>query len=107
MNDSRHLPGSDGGPQPSTATSPSLLDRVKAGDAAAWERLVTLYAPLVFHWCRRWGLRDEDAADVFQDVFQSVAAHIATFHRDRRGDTFRGWLRTITRNKVHDYYRRC
>ena len=67
---------------------------------------MTLYAPLVLQWCRRWGLRDDDAADVFQEVFQAVAAHLATFRRNRSGDTFRGWLRTITRNKVHDLYRR-
>jgi RNA polymerase sigma-70 factor (ECF subfamily) len=35
-----------------------------------------------------------------------VAAHIGRFHLGRRGDTFRGWLRTITRNKIHDLYRR-
>jgi RNA polymerase sigma-70 factor (ECF subfamily) len=39
-------------------------------------------------------------------VFRSVAEHVAGFHRDRAGDTFRGWLRTITRNKVRDHYRR-
>ena len=48
------------------------------------------------------GLREDDAADVFQEVFQSVAAHLSAFRRDRSGDTFRGWLRTITRNKVND-----
>lgn len=51
-------------------------------------------------------MRDDDAADVFQDVFQSVAAHLGGFRRDRAGDTFRGWLRTITRNKVNDHFRR-
>ena len=68
--------------------------------------MVALYGPLVLGWCRGWGLRDDDAADVFQEVFQSVAVHLAAFRRDRTGDTFRGWLRTITRNKVTDLYRR-
>jgi RNA polymerase sigma-70 factor (ECF subfamily) len=83
-----------------------LLERVKADDAAAWDRLVTLYAPLVLHWCRRWDLQEQDAADIFQEVFQAVATHIAGFRKTGRGDTFRGWLRTITRNKVHDHFRR-
>jgi RNA polymerase sigma-70 factor (ECF subfamily) len=47
----------------------------------------------------------QEIADVFQEVFQSVAVHIHAFHRDRPGDTFRGWLRTITRNKVYDHFR--
>jgi RNA polymerase sigma-70 factor (ECF subfamily) len=47
----------------------------------------------------------QEIADVFQEVFQAVATHLHDFHRDRPGDTFRGWLRTITRNKVRDHYR--
>src|SRR5207245_5477598 len=83
----------------------SLLARVHANDAAAWDRLVTLYAPLVWHWCRKMQLPAQEAADVFQEVFQAVASHINDFHRDQPGDTFRGWLRTITKNKVHDHFR--
>src|SRR5438105_4489789 len=89
----------------STSTSRSLLARVNTNDAAAWDRLVTLYTPLVWHWCRKMDLPGQEIADVFQEVFQSVALHIRDFHRDRPGDTFRGWLRTITRNKVHDHFR--
>jgi RNA polymerase sigma-70 factor (ECF subfamily) len=89
----------------STATPPSLLQRVQANDAAAWERLVGLYAPLVYGWCRAWDLQDQDVADVFQEVFQAVAAHVRDFRKDTKG-TFRGWLRAITRNKVHDHFRR-
>jgi len=90
----------------STSTHRSLLQRARGHDPVAWERIVALYGPLVLGWCRGWGLRDDDAADVFQEVFQSVAAHLDGFRRDRAGDTFRGWLRTITRNKVNDHFRR-
>jgi RNA polymerase sigma-70 factor (ECF subfamily) len=90
----------------STMTSPSLLDRVRAEETGAWDRLVTLYAPLVYSWCRRWDLNEHDIADVFQEVFLAVATHIGTFRKDRASDTFRGWLRTITRNKVLDHFRR-
>jgi RNA polymerase sigma-70 factor (ECF subfamily) len=89
-----------------SATSLSLLDRVRLNQPDAWERLVDLYAPLVYHWCRRSDLGPEDTADVFQEVFRAVAEHIGGFHRDRAGDTFRGWLRTITRNKIRDHFRR-
>jgi RNA polymerase sigma-70 factor (ECF subfamily) len=89
-----------------TSTSRSLLMQLKDGQAAAWERLASLYAPLVFHWCRAMRLAEQDMADVFQQVFQAVASHIQAFHKDRPGDTFRHWLRAITRNKVRDHFRR-
>ena len=93
-------------PHSSTATSRTLLDRIKADDAAAWDRLVGLYAPLVYRWCRRWDLPEQEIADVFQDVFQAVATHIGEFRKERAGDTFRGWLRTIAHNKVRDHFRK-
>src|SRR5262249_49386476 len=49
---------------------------------------------------------EQDMPDVFQQVFQAVASHIQAFHKDRPGDTFRHWLRAITRNKVRDHFRR-
>lgn len=92
--------------QPSTGTSRSLLEQVRAEDEGAWDRLVKLYAPLVFHWCRRFDLQEQDIADIFQEVFLSVSKHIGDFRKERAGDTFRGWLRTITRNKVLDHFRK-
>jgi RNA polymerase sigma-70 factor, ECF subfamily len=88
------------------STSSSLLDGVKAGEAEAWRRLARLYGPLVYRWCRRRGLQDSDAEDVVQEVFRAVIARIADFHRDRPGDSFRGWLWAITRNKLGDWIRR-
>ena len=90
----------------SSSTSPSLLDRVRQFDSDAWQKLTILYSPLVYRWCRQAGLQDNDAADVSQEVFRAVASGIAGFRRDRSGDSFRGWLWTITRNKLRDYFRR-
>jgi RNA polymerase sigma-70 factor (ECF subfamily) len=68
--------------------------------------LVTLYAPLVAAWCRRWGVAGQDVTDVVQEVFAAVARNIERFRKEQPEDTFRGWLATISRNKVHDYFRR-
>lgn len=87
-------------------TSLSLLERAQNDDAEAWNRLVQLYAPLVYHWCRAWGLEPSAAEDVGQDVFLSVAIGLTKFRRDRPGDTFRGWLRVITQRRVADYLRK-
>src|SRR5688572_14047056 len=93
----------DSGP---SSTSQSLLDRIRLHDGRAWERLVELYAPLVFYWCKRAELSEQDSADIFQEVFQSVAMHIGDFRKETASHSFRGWLRTITRNKVTDHFRK-
>lgn len=105
MNATRESDASKGG-LPSSATSRSLLARVQADQPEAWERLVNLYAPLVLRWCRRSGLQDQDVADVFQQVFQAVVMYVSGFRKERAGDTFRGWLRRITQNKLRDHYRK-
>jgi RNA polymerase sigma-70 factor (ECF subfamily) len=96
-------PGRHGLPQ---QTSLTLLERARANDRDAWSRVVSLYEPMVRLWCGRAGLSAEDAEDVSQEVLASAAAGLAGFRRDRPGDTFRGWLRTITRNAVATYCRR-
>lgn len=87
----------------SGSTSTSLLERVKTQDPVAWRRLVQLYGPLVHGWCKKLG--PEDRADVFQEVFRAVAEHVHRFRRERPGDSFRAWLKTITRSKVNDHFR--
>ena len=90
----------------SDPTSLTLLGRLRENQPDAWQRLVELYGPLVQHWCRRSDLSADDTADVFQDVFTTVSQSIGDFRRDREGDTFRGWLRTIAANKIRDHFRR-
>ena len=88
------------------ATSSSLLERARCHDPLAWAKLVDLYSPLLWRWCRRWNLKPDDVEDVCQEVFRAVDGALPRFRRDRPGDSFRGWLRTITRNKVLDFWQR-
>jgi RNA polymerase sigma-70 factor (ECF subfamily) len=89
------------------ATSFSLLDRAAGHDPDAWARLVKLYTPLVYYWCRRGGVQGEDVHDVVQEVFHALSTHLGQFQRDRPGVTFRGWLRGIAHHKILDHFRRC
>jgi RNA polymerase sigma-70 factor (ECF subfamily) len=84
----------------------SLLERVRANDAEAWRRLVALYSPLVRSWVVRGGVPAADGEDVSQEVFAAASSSLGGFRRDRPGDTFRGWLRGVTRNQVLLYFRR-
>lgn len=89
----------------SDSTSSSLIQRVVARDQDAWKRLTHLYTPLVYSWCRKHGVQAYDASDIVQEVFRGVHQAIDGFRGDRPGDTFRGWLWAITRNKIRDHYR--
>ncbi len=82
------------------------MERVRAFEADAWERLCHIYGPLVFQWARRAGATDDEAADIMQETFHTVAQRITSFQHDEPGSTFRGWLRVITRNKIGDLYRK-
>jgi RNA polymerase sigma-70 factor (ECF subfamily) len=86
-------------------TSLTLLERLRANEPEAWQALVRLYSPLVWHWCARVGVRGADADDVAQEVFQAAATGLAGFRRDRPGDSFRAWLRGVTRFKVLQFLR--
>lgn len=88
------------------STSTRLLLRARKGDADAWQLLVQLYSPLIYHWCRRASLQPDDAADIVQEVFRAVAAGLPRFEHGAAQGNFRGWLRTITRNKLADQARR-
>jgi RNA polymerase sigma-70 factor (ECF subfamily) len=89
------------------STCPSLLERLKRpDDAAAWERFVELYSPILHYWAGRSGLDEADAADLVQDVFVLLVEklpHLA-YDPQRR---FRGWLWTVTRNKVRERMRKA
>ncbi|OHB69902.1 MAG: hypothetical protein A2V70_00295 [Planctomycetes bacterium RBG_13_63_9] len=89
----------------SRSASTSLMRRLKTHDDEAWQRLLDLYVPLVFSWCRRSGIQAHDSADVVQEVFRAVLGGIAEFRYSQPDDTFRGWLRTITKNKIRDHFR--
>src|SRR5262249_50437935 len=92
--------------QPGQLTSLSLLERARANDPQAWDRLTALYRRLGLFGCRQASCPAGEVEDPAQEVFAAVAAGLGSFHRDRAGDSFRGWLRGITRNKVLLYFRR-
>jgi RNA polymerase sigma-70 factor, ECF subfamily len=92
-------------PAGSSITS-SLLGRVKNNDAQGWRRLVRLFTPQVYEWCRKANLQPADASDVVQEVFRAVVTGIGEFRRERPEDTFRGWLWRIAQRKVADHWRR-
>ena len=69
----------------SSSTSQSLLVGLKDGDPRAWQRLVSLYGPLIYYWCRSADVGPDDTADLVQEVFRKVHGAIGRFRREHEG----------------------
>jgi RNA polymerase sigma factor (sigma-70 family) len=89
----------------SPTTRPSLLLRIRRkDDHAAWAEFVEIYAPLIHGYCRRRGLQEADAANLTQDILSKVMNHAERFEYDTARGRFRGWLLTLTRNRINDHF---
>jgi RNA polymerase sigma factor (sigma-70 family) len=87
--------------QDSPVTRASLLIRLRdRTDQSAWNEFVAVYGPVIYRFARNRGLQDADAADMMQDVLRSVTGAIVRLDYDPQQGRFRGWLFTITRNRV-------
>lgn len=87
-------------------TSASLLQRLRISpDSVDWQRLVDLYTPLIRGWLRQHSLQDADADDLVQEVMTALVRELPTFHYDRAKGSFRGWLRTLTVNRLRNFWR--
>lgn len=88
----------------SPETRASLLVQIRDGsNHTAWQEFMRLYGPVVYGFARKRGLQDADAADLMQEVMRSVSSAIGRLDYDRKQGAFRGWLFTITRNKVFNF----
>lgn len=89
------------------STSSSLLLRLRRpGEAAAWQRFIDLYTPLLYYWACRTGFAGQDAADLVQDVFVTLLQKLPQFEYQPGKGRFRSWLRTVTENRWRDLLRK-
>ena len=82
-----------------------LVESLREGSEWAYEELLTRFQQPVYTLALRLLNDPSEACDVVQEVFTAVATHIVDFRRQRPGDSFTGWMRTITRNKIYDHFR--
>lgn len=85
-------------PATSLARSDAELVRdCRRGDQAAWDELVARYQRLIYAIPRRAGLNDEQAADVFQEVFLTLFEKIDEIEQPER---IRSWIVTTAKFKT-------
>jgi len=85
-----------------TDTTEHLIQQVKAGDAKAFERLVSEHYRFIYKTAFRWLGHKSDAEDVTQAVCMRLATSIMRF--DGRSK-FTSWLYSVTLNAVRDLQR--
>jgi RNA polymerase sigma factor (sigma-70 family) len=84
------------------STPPSLLQRARDQDDAAWDLLVEWGSDAVLACCKQAGLQDADRDEVFQEVFRRAWQHLGTFERRT---SFRKWVFSIARTQIIDLFR--
>jgi RNA polymerase sigma-70 factor (ECF subfamily) len=95
-----------GMPDHSPNTSASLLTRAAgAKEPDAWRQLVELYTPLLRVWLTSAGLQPADRDDLSQRVLEVLVRRLPDFQHNGRTGAFRAWLRGITTNLLHEYWR--
>jgi len=91
----------------SPETRPTLLAGIRdPRNQVSWGEFIEIYEPLVCRYLRKHGLQEADAADVCQDVMQAVATAIRSFEYDPKRGSFRGWLLTVARSKLNNFFAR-
>lgn len=87
-------------------TSVSLLERLSLQpDEDSWKRFVDLYVPLIRGWLRRYGVTQQDAEDLAQDVLTVAVRELPGFHHSQQRGAFRHWLRAVTVNRLRVLWR--
>ena len=81
----------------------AVVSRCRQGDEAAWPELVRAFAPYVHAIAvRAYGLSEQDAEDVFQDVFLRTWKNLGRLRSD---DAIRPWIGQLTRRLCVDRLR--
>jgi RNA polymerase sigma factor (sigma-70 family) len=84
-------------------TDAQLVSRCRSGDPEAWNEFVERFSRYVYAICGRgFRLPQQDAEDVFQDVF---ARAFERLHDLRNDDAVRPWLAQLTRRLCIDRLR--
>ena len=87
---------------PMEPTDAELIAEVLKGDAASFEPLVKKYSPRIFGTARRYARREDEVADVVQEIWLKAFQKLASF----RGEApFEHWLMRLAVRTCYDFLR--
>ena len=79
-----------------------VIQDVLAGDAAAFEKLITKYQPRVFATARKYARRESEVEDIVQEIFIKAYKKLNTYRQEA---PFEHWIMTISVRTCYDYLR--
>jgi RNA polymerase sigma-70 factor (ECF subfamily) len=92
---------------PLLETRSSLINRLKATiNGESWEVFFNTYWELIFSVARRAGLSEADSQDIVQETILKVHKSLDRFQYNRERGSFKGWLRTITRSRLTEHFKK-
>ena len=92
---------------PLLETRSSLIQRLKATiNGQSWEEFFQTYWQLIYNVARRSGLSEADAQDVVQETVLKVHNSMDKFEYNRKRGSFKGWLRTVTRSRLAEHFKK-
>jgi len=83
-------------------TDAELIAKVLQGNAASFEPLVKKYSPRIFGTARRYARREDEVADIVQEIWLKAYQKLASF----RGEApFEHWLMRLAVRTCYDFLR--
>jgi RNA polymerase sigma-70 factor, ECF subfamily len=82
-----------------------LVRRLRLGDSAAGDELVTRHGPALLRYLRRLVRNDHLAEELHQQAWTSIVEHLDRFDVSSAGGGFKAWLYRIATNKANDHWR--
>ncbi len=93
----------DSPPAPrSQAEEKALIEEVKAGNTASFERLIETYQPRIFATARKYARRESEIEDIVQEVFIKAFQKLHTFRAEA---PFEHWLMRMAVRTCYDFLR--
>jgi len=77
---------------------PELIIKCQNADPTAQRQLYELYLPYVLTIARRFGILEQDMADIIQEIFIEIFVNINRYNPQK--GAFKYWLKSIAVNKI-------
>ena len=78
----------------------ALIQQCRDGDEAAWQTLYERYRRLLYHIPLRYGMSQDDAAEIVQRTLMILLESLHVFHEE---SNVKSWLATVARRQAWRY----